>query len=94
VRKKNKCQKQKQAVQLGTEEIQSLNDLVQKFLMAKKSLLVLSLLGKEEQKFIQETKIHPGNNVQKGGDDTLYAKVNGTVKYSTRNGRKLVNIIP
>ena len=40
------------------------------------------------------TKIHPGNNVQKGGDDTLYAKVNGTVKYSTRNGRKLVNIIP
>ena len=40
------------------------------------------------------TKIHPGNNVQKGGDDTFYAKVNGTVKYSTRNGRKLVNIIP
>ena len=40
------------------------------------------------------TKIHPGNNVQKGGDDTLYDKVNGTVKYSTRNGRKLVNIIP
>ena len=40
------------------------------------------------------TKIHQGNNVQKGGDDTLYAKVNGTVKYSTRNGRKLVNIIP
>ena len=40
------------------------------------------------------TKIHPGNNVQKGGHDTLYAKVNGTVKYSTRNGRKLVNIIP
>ena len=40
------------------------------------------------------TKIHAGNNVQKGGDDTLYAKVNGTVKYSTRNGRKLVNIIP
>ena len=40
------------------------------------------------------TKIHPGNNGQKGGDDTLSAKVNGTVKYSTRNGRKLVNIIP
>ena len=40
------------------------------------------------------TKIHPGVNVKKGGDDTLYAKVNGTVKYSTRNGRKLVNIIP
>ena len=40
------------------------------------------------------TKIPPGNNVQKGGDDPLSAKVNGTVKYSTRNGRKLVNIIP
>ena len=40
------------------------------------------------------TKIHQRKNVQKGGDDTLYAKVNGTVKYSTRNGRKLVNIIP
>ena len=89
MRKKNKCQKQKQAVQLGTEEIQSLNDLVQKFLMAKKSLLVLSIVVRQ-----RGTKIHPGNNVQKGGDDTLYAKVNGTVKYSTRNGRKLVNIIP
>jgi len=88
VRKKNKCQKQKQAVQLGTEEIQSLNDLVQKFLMAKK-ISAGSIVVRQ-----RGTKIHPGNNVQKGGDDTLYAKVNGTVKYSTRNGRKLVNIIP
>lgn len=27
------------------------------------------------------TKIHPGNNVGKGGDDTLFAKVSGIVKY-------------
>ncbi len=27
------------------------------------------------------TKIHPGTNVGKGGDDTLFAKVTGTVKY-------------
>lgn len=27
------------------------------------------------------TKIHPGNNVGKGGDDTLFAKVDGIVKY-------------
>jgi large subunit ribosomal protein L27 len=27
------------------------------------------------------TKIHPGNNVGKGKDDTLYAKVDGTVKF-------------
>ena len=40
------------------------------------------------------TKIHPGENVSKGGDDTLFAKIDGVVKYSSRNGRKLVNIIP
>ena len=40
------------------------------------------------------TKIHPGENVYKGGDDTLFAKIDGVVKFSTRNGRKLVNVIP
>ena len=29
------------------------------------------------------TKIHPGNNVGIGSDDTLYAKISGYVKYST-----------
>lgn len=32
------------------------------------------------------TKIHPGTNVGRGGDDTLFAKVSGTVKYE-RLGR-------
>mgnify|MGYP001073355598 FL=1 len=32
------------------------------------------------------TKIHPGKNVGRGGDDTLFAKVTGTVKYE-RLGR-------
>ncbi|AKN32267.1 50S ribosomal protein L27 [Clostridium carboxidivorans P7] len=27
------------------------------------------------------TKIHPGNNVGIGGDDTLFAKIDGVVKY-------------
>lgn len=27
------------------------------------------------------TKVHPGTNVGKGSDDTLYAKVDGTVKF-------------
>ena len=27
------------------------------------------------------TKIHPGTNVGKGGDDTLYALVNGVVRF-------------
>ena len=40
------------------------------------------------------TKIHPGENVSKVGDDTLFAIIDGVVKYSSRNGRKLVNIIP
>ena len=30
------------------------------------------------------TKIHPGNNVRKGGDDTLYAAVAGFVKFSQK----------
>lgn len=32
------------------------------------------------------TKIHPGNNVGRGGDDTLFAKVDGVVKFE-RKGR-------
>ncbi|MCK5762945.1 MAG: 50S ribosomal protein L27 [Clostridiales bacterium] len=32
------------------------------------------------------TKIHPGNNVGKGGDDTLFATVSGVVKFE-RKGR-------
>ena len=27
------------------------------------------------------TKFHPGNNVGRGGDDTVFAKVSGTVKF-------------
>ena len=32
------------------------------------------------------TKIHPGLNVGKGGDDTLFAKISGVVKFE-RKGR-------
>ena len=32
------------------------------------------------------TKIHPGNNVGRGSDDTLFAKISGTVKFE-RVGR-------
>ena len=32
------------------------------------------------------TKFHPGTNVGRGGDDTLFAKVDGTVKFE-REGR-------
>ena len=41
------------------------------------------------------TKIHPGVNVGKGGDDTLFAKVSGGVRFE-RKGRdkKQVSIYP
>jgi large subunit ribosomal protein L27 len=40
------------------------------------------------------TKFHPGNNVGRGGDDTLFALVHGSVKFGERKGRKIVDIIP
>ncbi len=41
------------------------------------------------------TKIHPGVNVGRGGDDTLFAKVDGVVRFG-RLGRdkKQVSVIP
>lgn len=40
------------------------------------------------------TKFHPGENVGRGGDDTLFALAAGAVEFSTRNKRTLVNIVP
>ena len=41
------------------------------------------------------TKIHPGTNVGKGGDDTLFAKVNGDVKYERLGkDKKKVSVYP
>lgn len=34
------------------------------------------------------TKIHPGNNVGKGGDDTLFAKIDGVVKFERMGKNK------
>ena len=39
------------------------------------------------------TKIHPGTNVGKGGDDTLFALVDGTVKFERKGkDRKMVSV--
>lgn len=38
------------------------------------------------------TKIHPGNNVGRGGDDTLFALITGYVKYETKRNRKFVSV--
>ncbi len=40
------------------------------------------------------TKYHPGENVGRGGDDTLFAKIDGTVKFEMKRNRKYVAIIP
>ncbi len=40
------------------------------------------------------TRIHPGDNVGRGSDDTLFAMAPGTVKYGHRNGRRLVDVLP
>ena len=39
------------------------------------------------------TRIHPGANVGKGSDDTLFAKADGTVKFGARNNRRHVDVI-
>ena len=39
------------------------------------------------------TKFHPGQNVGKGKDDTLFSLVDGSVKFGTRRGRKVVDVV-
>ncbi len=38
------------------------------------------------------TRFHPGNNVGRGGDDTLFAKMNGYVVFENKKGRKYVSV--
>ena len=40
------------------------------------------------------TKFHPGENVGRGGDDTLFAMATGSVKFGQRRGRKVVDVLP
>ena len=41
------------------------------------------------------TKIHPGVNVKKGSDDTLFAVVDGTVKFERKGkDKKQVSVYP
>jgi large subunit ribosomal protein L27 len=40
------------------------------------------------------TRFHPGENVGRGNDDTLFALTDGKVKFGERKGRKLVDILP
>ena len=40
------------------------------------------------------THFHPGDNVGRGGDDTLFALADGAVTFGSKRGRKTVNIVP
>ncbi|PRW64498.1 50S ribosomal protein L27 [Actinopolyspora mortivallis] len=40
------------------------------------------------------TKYHPGGNVGRGGDDTLFALSAGSVEFAHRRGRKYINVVP
>lgn len=39
------------------------------------------------------THFHPGENVGRGKDDTLFALAAGAVQFGTRRGRKVVDIV-
>ena len=39
------------------------------------------------------TKFHPGRNVGRGNDDTLFATARGQVKFGYRKGRRLVDVV-
>jgi large subunit ribosomal protein L27 len=40
------------------------------------------------------TRIHPGDGVGKGGDDTLFALREGSVQFHESRGRKFASILP
>jgi large subunit ribosomal protein L27 len=40
------------------------------------------------------TRIHPGTNVGRGGDDTLFALVDGTVSFRRSKERTFANVEP
>ncbi len=39
------------------------------------------------------TKVHPGSNVGKGKDDTLFATASGQVDFGSHRGRRVVNVV-
>lgn len=39
------------------------------------------------------THFHPGDNVGRGGDDTLFALAKGQVEFGVKRGRKVVNVV-
>jgi large subunit ribosomal protein L27 len=40
------------------------------------------------------THFHPGDQVGRGGDDTLFALAAGAVQFGTKRRRRVVNVVP
>ena len=40
------------------------------------------------------TRVHPGKNVRRANDDSLFSLVDGSVKFGERRGRKIVDVLP
>ena len=40
------------------------------------------------------THFHPGDQVGRGGDDTLFALAPGSVKFHLKRGRRMVSVVP
>ncbi len=40
------------------------------------------------------TRFHPGINVGKGRDDTLFAKCKGILEFGSKLGKKIVSVMP
>lgn len=39
------------------------------------------------------TRIHPGDGVGRGGDDTLFARTSGVVEFRSSRGRRFVSVV-
>lgn len=39
------------------------------------------------------TRLHPGHNVKRGGDDTLFATAPGKVRFHQLRGRRVVSVV-
>jgi large subunit ribosomal protein L27 len=39
------------------------------------------------------TKFYPGDGAGLGGDDTLFAKTDGTVEFTQRNGKRYISVV-
>ena len=39
------------------------------------------------------TRVHPGDNVKRGGDDTLFALADGKIKFHNLRGRRVVSVV-